>query len=293
MSISVQSLVQFDSDHVLDVHTARMYPFDTYTLSTTVRALSISNRTLPLRRLVAITTTSSFDIETVDTGSYSAFNNTQNPSRDMNLRIRRPCVARALTLLLFVGAWILAHLTLGLVIIARRLAEVRSILKYLFVASIIFVSIPQVRNSMPDAPGLDGKHSNRYFIVHTHEFIVGILIGTLLYYDMCTSLFTNLSDCIGFFPQMVLTGFSVIALLLMVISRELDNTRIGQVHSTPLAEPTPADNSYLSEISQHSKHFRSQYLCPPPHRMCPGGHHYRSKTMSRTMEAGEMADSVD
>jgi hypothetical protein len=158
MSISVQNLVQFDSSHVLDVHTARVYPFDTYILSTTVQALSFSNRTLPLRRLIVITTTSSFDIESVDTESYSAFaNNTQNTSRDMDLRIGRPCVARALILLLFVGAWILAHLTLGLVIIARRLAEVRSILKYLFAASIIFVAIPQIRNSMPDAPGLDGK----------------------------------------------------------------------------------------------------------------------------------------
>jgi hypothetical protein len=151
---SVQNLVQFDSDHVLDVHTARLYPFDTYSLSTTIRALSFSNRTLPIRRLVTITTTSSFDIETVDTESYSTFANT---SRDMDMRISRPGAARALTLLLFAGAWILVHLTLGLVIIARRLADVQSVFKYLLVVSIILVVIPQVRKTMPDAPGLDGK----------------------------------------------------------------------------------------------------------------------------------------
>jgi hypothetical protein len=141
-----------------------------------------------------------------------------------------------------------------------------------------------------------------------YEFVAGVLIGTFLSYDLCT-LFTNLSDCIGIFPQMILTGFSVIALLLMVISRELDNTRLGQVpqvhrvHYTSSFDPNflPTDSSCSTEISQDdmyrlSKHFRGQYVYPPAlgsHRMCPGGHHYRSTTMSRTMEAGEMSDSID
>jgi hypothetical protein len=163
MTASVQNLVQFNSDHVLDVHTARLYPFDTYALSTTIRALSFSNQTLPIRRLTTISTTSSFDIETVDTEtvdteSYStSVNNTQNAGRDMDMRIRRPGAARVLTLLSFISAWIFAHLTLGLVIISRKLAELQSILKYLLAAGVIFVTIPQIRNSMPDAPGLDGK----------------------------------------------------------------------------------------------------------------------------------------
>jgi hypothetical protein len=106
----------------------------------------------------AIITTSSFDIETVDAESDSALaNDTQITSRNMDMRISRPGVARALTLLLFVGAWILAHIALGLVIIARRLAEVQSVFKYLFATVISLVAIPQMRNSMPDAPGLDGK----------------------------------------------------------------------------------------------------------------------------------------
>ena len=158
MTVSVQNIVQFDSEYVFDVHAAHLYPFDTYTLSTSIRVLSFSNRTLPIHRLATISTTSSFDIEAVDTESYSALaNNTQNDSRDMDIRISRPGAVRVLTLLLFIIAWIFAHLTLGLVIISRRLAEARSILKYLLVASIIFVTIPQIRKSMPDAPGLSGE----------------------------------------------------------------------------------------------------------------------------------------
>jgi hypothetical protein len=74
----------------------------------------------------------------------------------MDMRISRPGAARVLTLLLFISAWIFAHLNLGLVIISRKLAELQSILKYSLAAGVIFVTIPQIRNSMPDAPGLDG-----------------------------------------------------------------------------------------------------------------------------------------
>ena len=158
MTVSVQNPAQFDSKYVLDVHTAHLYPFDTYTLSTSIRVLSFSNRTLPIRRLTTISTTSSFDIEVVDTESYSTLaNSNQNDSREMDMRISRPGVGRVLILLLFIMAWIFAHITLGLVIISRGLAEVESILKYLLVASIIFVIIPQIRNSMPDAPSLGGE----------------------------------------------------------------------------------------------------------------------------------------
>ena len=50
----------------------------------------------------------------------------------------------------------------------------------------------------------------------------------------------NLSDAIGFFPQMVLAGFCVIALILIIISRELDNIRLGQVSHVPRVRRTPA-----------------------------------------------------
>lgn len=116
----------------------------------------------------------------------------------------------------------------------------------------------------------------------------------------------NLSDAIGFFPQMVLAGFCVIALLLIVISRELDNIRLGQVPRVRTHSPTstiirhrpplkPMTNSSSTEIAQYDMYRLSKhYVFPPvpsPHHMHPSGHR-RSRTMSRMMEAGEMSDFI-
>ena len=139
-----------------------MYPFDTYMLSTTLRAVSFSNEILPIRRLATIPTTTSFNIDTLDTESYSTLPNTQKAgqvtvSRDIDLRVSRPSEARVFTFLLFVASWIFAHTNIGLVILARRLTKARSIFKFVVAAGLILLAIPQIRNSMPDAPGLDGK----------------------------------------------------------------------------------------------------------------------------------------
>lgn len=157
-NFSIQNLVQFDSDHVLNVEQARLYPFDTYFLSSTLRIVSPgTNQTLPIRRLATIDETSSFLVKTVDIESYSnAANNTESPSRDIDMFITRPGNARAFTLLLFGVSWILTHVTICHVIIARMLRDVKPLLKHLVSTGAILVALPQIRNSMPDAPGLDG-----------------------------------------------------------------------------------------------------------------------------------------
>ncbi|KAF8895510.1 hypothetical protein BD779DRAFT_733867 [Infundibulicybe gibba] len=281
---SVQNLVQFDSDHILDVHEARLYPFDTYFLSSTIRAVSSDNQTIPIRKLATIDITSNFLIQTTDMESYSTpfSNDTQEMSRDLDMRIRRPSEARAFTLLLFGVSWILTHVTVGHVVLARRLTGVRSILKHLISAGAILVALPQLRNSMPDAPGLDG-----------------VLI-----------------DSIGFFPQMVITGLSIIILLLLLAMREVDSLKKpqhpdrprssrGQSLIRPPPPPPPTEKLNSIDMSQYEfqrlmKHLKGQYVfppVPPSHRLRPSNEmhpsHRRCKTMSKIMEAGEVSHWSD
>ncbi|RDB18003.1 hypothetical protein Hypma_000763 [Hypsizygus marmoreus] len=290
---SIQNLVQFDSDHVLDVHSARLYPFDTYLLSSTLRAASFTNSTVPLRRIATIDTTPSFNIQTTDTESYSTPANNNNStqtfaSRDIDMRVSRPASARIFTLLLFAFSWILAHATIGLVLISRRTTRVKDVLKHLLSAGAILVVLPQLRNSMPDAPGLDG-----------------VLI-----------------DTIGFFPQMIITGFSVIALLVLVLGLELDiphHTSHRQTEQEqkqkqkqklspppspthwPRPPPTPTENSTSFEVSQYdmhrvAKHLQGEYVFPPvqityaPDRDVVVTSHRRAKTLSRVTEASKWSD---
>jgi len=305
----IQKFMQFDSNHVLDVHEARMYPFDTYTLSITLRAFSF-NETLPIRKLATIQTTSSFDIETVDTEGYSTLPfDTQEPgrlsvSRNIALRISRPGEARVITLLLFVASWVLAHVNVGLAIIARRLADAAFVFKLLIPASIILVLIPQIRNSMPDAPGLDGVLIGIFYVLVTAT---------------CDSSLARLSDAIGFFPQMIFAAFSVIILLLLFISRELDSVQLNKILHAPHVHqilpwsptvpqsqrpPTPWPSTGAVDVeqghmSQLSKPFREHRFFPPlqtAHRNPPLGSsncnkfHRRGKAMSNIGEGDEGAN---
>ncbi|KDR82822.1 hypothetical protein GALMADRAFT_238418 [Galerina marginata CBS 339.88] len=278
---SIQNLVQFDSDHVLDVHEARLYPFDTYVLSSTIRAVSFDNQTIPIRKTATIDVTSSFDIFTVDIDSYSTTQNgTQESSRDIDMHVSRPNDARFFTLLLYAVSWVLSHVTIGHVIIARRLTGLRSLLPHLISSGAILITIPQLRNSMPDAPGLDG-----------------VLI-----------------DCIGFFPQMIIVGISTITLLLILAVREFDAIRNAQQRPPPLPvrsnsilsqfprpPRSPGANSTSMEIAQWEmhrilKHLKGEFVFPPvtpSHRIQPSdpnkASHRRVKTMSKIMEAGEVS----
>lgn len=126
-------------------------------LSSTLRAVTSSNQTLRISKAATIDITSSFDIGTVDMESYStSINGTKLTSRDIDIHVSRPSAARAYTLLLFGVSWILTHVTIAHVLLARRLNGMKALLKHLISCGAILVAIPQIRNSMPDAPGLDG-----------------------------------------------------------------------------------------------------------------------------------------
>ena len=172
--ISVQNLYQFDSDHVLDVHEARLYPFDTYYLTTNLRAeIPGSNTTTPtptsIVRLVTLTDTASFIVRSFDASSTvssspsppSSPSDTPPslPSRDLDMTIKRPGEARFFALMLFGISWMLAHATVGYVVLAWKSTSSSSsrVAYYLVLCVITMMVIPQLRNAMPDAPGYDGQ----------------------------------------------------------------------------------------------------------------------------------------
>ncbi|KAL0069802.1 Glucosyltransferase-like protein [Marasmius tenuissimus] len=209
---NIQSLSQFDSDHVLDVHQAYLFPFDTYKLSSTIRAVSNANETLPIRKLATIDTTSSFSVISSDVESYSSLNSTSGVlsqvfSRDIDLQVRRPVGARTITLFLFSISWFLAHICIGSVYMASK-GDKMDTVKKAFYCGVIIAVIPQLRNSMPDAPGLDG-----------------ILL-----------------DSIGYFPQMLISGLCLVILMVLTVSRELNETRMR-----PLLPP-PSPTSFKPDF---------------------------------------------
>jgi hypothetical protein len=151
----IENLVRFDSDHTLDIQKARLYPFDTYLLTSTLRAVDASNTTVPIRKLSTIDQVTSFLVTTSDVESYEIINGTQVPTRDFDLYVTRPGQLRFYTLLLFGVSWMLSHVTIGHVLLARRLVDIKSMTKHLVSAFAILLVIPQLRNSMPDSPALD------------------------------------------------------------------------------------------------------------------------------------------
>ncbi|KXN81758.1 hypothetical protein AN958_03684 [Leucoagaricus sp. SymC.cos] len=313
---NIQNLVQFDSDHVLDVHNARLYPFDTYFLTSTLRAMGFSNESLPIQKLTTVDVMSSFDIGTVDMESFSKTDNgTILPSRDLDMHVGRPGSARFFTLLLFTVSWVLTHVTIGHVILARRVSGMKPLLKHLVSSGAILISIPQLRNSMPDAPGLDG-----------------VLI-----------------DEIGYFPQMIISSIATVILLLILAVREFDligiqaeaqynrtlrlpstsgnssmtypphhlrftgcrnshlyassptpSTRPPRPPSSPTPDSTPAEIAEW-ERNRMSRHLAGQFVFPPvpSHRaqtssqttIKPLTIHRRVGTLSRIMEAGHVPRS--
>lgn len=156
-------MFQFDDDHVLDVHEARMYPFDTYHLTASFKVVAAAdNQTLPLEKLATISQTSSFTIVTKDSSSFvQNTDDTERASRDLDMWVSRPADARAYTMLLFGSSWMLAHATVGLIALSWNLDSAEKTTKYLALTFVVIVLIPQMRNAMPDAPGLDGE-----FILH-------------------------------------------------------------------------------------------------------------------------------
>ena len=94
-----------------------------------------------------------------------------------------------------------------------------------------------------------------------------------------------LSDCIGFFPQMILTAISVIILLLMLIAREFDLSGHGHSSYLPLppgpsvyksSREAPKSQRKLSlgrtssihighdDLSRLIKHLNGEFVYPTP-----------------------------
>lgn len=159
---SIENLVRFDSDYTLDVHRARLYPFDNYYLASTIRAVDASNATVPIRKLSTIDQVTSFLVASSDMDSYELTpNGTQIPTRDLDIWVQRSGQAQTFAILLFGISWMLTHITIGHVLLARRLVDTTSKIKHLISAFAILLAIPQLRNSMPDSPGFDdGKVSS-------------------------------------------------------------------------------------------------------------------------------------
>jgi hypothetical protein len=153
---SIKNLVQFDSDYTIDVHKAHLYPFDHYFLASTVRAVDASNTSVPIRKLSMIDQVTSFLVASNDMDSYEITSNgTQLPTRDLDLWVQRPGQARTYAVVLFAISWMLAHITIGNVLLARRLVDTTSKIKHLVSAFAILLVIPQLRNTMPGSPGFD------------------------------------------------------------------------------------------------------------------------------------------
>jgi len=206
--------------------------------------------------------------------------NAQRASRDIDMRVARPASAQIITLFLFTLNWILAHSTIGLVVLCRRTEKIQPVLKYLLSVGAIILAIPQLRNTMPDAPGFDG-----------------VLI-----------------DTIGYFPQMILASISGIAILLILASREFDDIGLAQSgvsasetrpRPPPAAlnrirpPPLPTKASGWNERSQYDmnrmiRHLQGEFVFPPvpfAHNLRSAKHdftpHRRTKTISGLREGKE------
>ncbi len=205
--------------------------------------------------------TANFDIHSTDVESYSDLaDGTRLPTRDLDMYINRPTDARGIALLLFIVSWILTHVCIGHVILARRLRTAKPVLKHLVSVGAMLVALPQLRNSMPDAPGLDG------FLIGAFPFPTLILLSLKL----------SSADTIGFFPQMVIVGMCIIILLLIVVSREMHaRTREltvppprpvtvfkGDVAPPPKV-PTTSMEMAPYEMYRLMKHLKGQYVFPP------------------------------
>jgi hypothetical protein len=168
--ISIQNLVQFDQDYVLDVHDSRLYPFDGYDLTSSI-GISSSNSTLAITKLAAIYETSSFEIATADKASYafSADGMTEMPVRFVNIKVKRPSSVRTFTLFLFSVGWMLTHICLGNFWLALRRSDNKSMRMHIFAGFAIVITLPQIRNSMVDAPGFDG---GSWFAIHLECILI-------------------------------------------------------------------------------------------------------------------------
>ena len=198
----MQNLIQFDSDHVLDVHAARFYPFDTYKLTTALRIETVnatlnddSNLPIPISAIPVLKYTASW----ISPSSYQQGSIVISrdgppqvvPASQLEIKISRPGSARAYAMLLFGINWVLAHCSFGIVALGKTEAGpivflYEDSLKQLAAAVGILLVIPQLRGAMPDAPGFDGMWLSRSIalqlgvqsLMYLFCFYSGVLIGS-------------------------------------------------------------------------------------------------------------------
>ncbi|KAJ3504059.1 hypothetical protein NMY22_g18048 [Coprinellus aureogranulatus] len=169
------------------------------------------------------------------------------PSRDFDMHISRPASAQMFILLMFALSWVLVHISVCMVFLARRprystshagkgdskfsltsawiqdgraaMTGATKQIAYTFLCVGTLGAILGMRKSMADAPGLDG-----------------ILL-----------------DCIGFFPQVIVTGICILVLLLTVAERDIDG-----VHTLPEFA------THITDLEAHPHPYAST------HCHCPG-----------------------
>lgn len=121
--------------------------------------MSPSNQSISIQKIASIDETSNFLIAASDLDSYGTLSDgTKASSRDADFRVTRPGQARAFALMLFAVSWMLTHVSIGHVALAWYKEEhmKSSLMKHLIFSFAILLAHPQLRNSMPDAPGYDG-----------------------------------------------------------------------------------------------------------------------------------------
>lgn len=144
---------------MLDVHEQRLYPFDTYNLGTTLHAISLheDSQDVVITRLATIKMTSSFMISSNDVSGYvETGDDTRSPRREIDLKMYRPGDTRAFALFMFAVNWMLAHATIGFLLLSLHTDQPRRTPLLLAMTFVILFVIPQVRKAMPDSPGYDG-----------------------------------------------------------------------------------------------------------------------------------------
>ena len=168
--------MQFDSDHVLDVHNQYLYPFDTYLVTSTLRITipglnSSVAQSIPIIAMPVIKFSSSFTFVSADTDVQAVSNGTVINERLLEIRIERPGDSRTYAVFLFGINWVLSHFNFAIVVLSvmqgRKRASLlrntpvrphksKDALKQLAGALAVLLVIPQLRDAMPDAPGFDG-----------------------------------------------------------------------------------------------------------------------------------------
>ncbi|KZT42653.1 hypothetical protein SISSUDRAFT_1041269 [Sistotremastrum suecicum HHB10207 ss-3] len=184
------SLFHFETEHVPNTKNAVLYPFDSYTTSTSFQLREPdSGSVIPINKISLINSTTGnlLDVSFVDIPTISTTNGVQGPSRDVRLELTRSSGAIAYALLYFIVNWTLTHLAICLAVLSWADKGVDTPVKVLVLVFAAVVAIPHLRSSMPDAPDTQG----------------------------------DLTDNIGFFPQMVLVGICIIFSLLVLVLRVL------------------------------------------------------------------------